>query len=109
VSSDVFGRPGCRSRLRSLVVIVLVLCFQPDAPRQQRKPREQLSRRVYSGSISGSVFMLSIIQPVAPSRAALTGALRETSAGGGREESNKEQWQEKKSREKCGALEISCF
>lgn len=47
--------------------------FQLDALWQQRKPREQLSQCVYSGSISGSVFMLSIIQLVAPSWAALPG------------------------------------
>lgn len=39
--------------------------FQLDALWQQRKPREQLSQCVYSGSISGSIFMLSIIQLVA--------------------------------------------
>lgn len=35
-------------------------------PWQQRMPRQQLSQCVYSGSISGSIFMLSIIQLVTP-------------------------------------------
>lgn len=46
-------------------------CFQFDALWQQRMPQQQLSQCVYSGSISGSIFMLSIIQPVTPPWAAL--------------------------------------
>lgn len=42
--------------------------FYNDALWQQRKPWEQLSQCVYSGSISGSIFMLSIIQLVASPR-----------------------------------------
>lgn len=80
-----------------------------DALWQQRKPREQLSQCVYSGSISGSVFMLSIIQLVAPSWAALPGgdsahwsyavgeSRADTHEGKGVKQ-KKEQWREKKSR-----------
>lgn len=59
-----------QSHSRSLQLLRLQ-CFQPDALWQQRQPLQQLSQCVYSGSISGSVFMLSIIQLAAPSWAAL--------------------------------------
>lgn len=62
-------KESCRSSFQSLHPQPQY--FQLDALWQQRMPQQQLSQCVYSGSISGSIFMLSIIQLVTPPWAAL--------------------------------------
>lgn len=70
--------------------------FRPDTPGQQRKPQEQLSQCVYSGSISGSIFMLSIIQLVAsPGPLCLAGS-RLTGAVRWERESDKGKWEKRR-------------